>query len=494
MRRSRIFRPLTKLVAATVVALGLAAVFAPASGLAEGCAPGISAGLGFVNQPPSCQGQALKQDWNSAKSLGHAGVDLAKGNPVAAIADVAVPPANDDNCSSPKECAQQGGQKLANGTVQQLGGSLAGLGGTPNLQANFFAPEFSVFVYLAAAIAVILLGIAVIDALIKQDFREVWRSLFVYLPLAAFGGVAFTYFANAVLGVIDTAASMIIQSVADKLPGFLGGVAAGVAAIGGPFGWFGVLIASLIVALFGILIWFELVLRSGALYLIALFVPLCLAAMIWPRQVQLGGRIVRAFFSVALSKIVIVATLALAVALVPLPGQPNFNPINAAFMSMGLIILASLAPFALYKLIPLVGESAGAGTGAVRSAATESLMLASGASSAGTLLGALRGNSGEPGARFATAGVGGSGGDSSGGGSGGGGGQGPRPTPPLRPSGSPRELPEGGGSENGPSQKPSDQPQLPRPSGPSEPAPESQRFQGTDPRQPPTNRFGPRTS
>jgi hypothetical protein len=48
---------------------------------------------------------------------------------------------------------------------------------------------------------------------------------------------------------------------------------------------FGVLLGALIVTLGALSIWLELLLRAAAIYISVLFLPLALAAMIWPAAV-----------------------------------------------------------------------------------------------------------------------------------------------------------------------------------------------------------------
>jgi hypothetical protein len=450
MHLNQRLRRATRLGSVAVVLVSLGALFVPTQSAAAPCGRGA---IQFLPNP-SCVAQDAQRTWNTAKGAAQGAGDIAQGHPVRALADIAVPAVTGDDTGG--RALQNQGQQMANATMQRLANAVAGFA-TPNLQADWFRPEFSVFALLAGALALPLLCIAVIDAALHQNWRMVGRSVGIYLPLAAIGGVAFTAFGNAILQVIDGVSSLILQSVQSKVPDVLSGVAFGVAALSGPFGWGGAFIAGLIVFLFGLLIWFELALRAGALYLITLFVPLCLAAMIWPRRVQIGGRILRAAFSVAASKLVIFAALALATSLfatLPKQGMPGYDPLTNALTGIGLVILAALSPVALYKLIPLAAEGASAGIGSVRSAAAETAMGGSFAVNSGQVaLHAMRSraNAAQPPS------------EDSGGGSGTnnpGNGQGPRPIPRLPGGGA------GSGELDTPNQGPKSPPgQLPRSTG-----------------------------
>lgn len=376
-----------RLTVGTVAVWALIASFAPAVTHAACAPPNLENEPGVANQGIGCIGSAFRQAegiargvgnsaqrvGNTAWGLGKATGDYIQGKPPGQVAaDVLVPAVTgDDNGWTG---AQNSMQKGANGSMQRVGQEIASIA-SPNLQADWFKPEFSIFALLAGFLAVPLLCLAVVDSVIHQDWRSLGRSLFIYLPFAAIGGIAFTAFGNAILEIIDRVCGIIIANGA-PVARVLSEGAFGVGAIGVGFGPVAGFVTGLVVFIFGLLIWFELALRAGALYLVALFVPLCLAAMIWPRHVQIGGRAIRAGFAVGTSKIVIFAALTLAAALLgkvpvpppPGPPPPGVDPVNDGLIAIGLIVLAALSPAALYALIPLAGEAAAAGAQTVRHA------------------------------------------------------------------------------------------------------------------------------
>jgi hypothetical protein len=172
-------------------------------------------------------------------------------------------------------------------------------------------------------------------------------------------------------------------------------------------------IAAVAMAFAALFVWIELLMRDAAVYVVALFMPLALAAAIWPRWGSALRRTCELLIVVIFSKFVIVAVIALAASLVS-HGDGSVEQVLAA---AAMLLIACFAPFVLFKLVPFsegaisaAYERQSAGGGALRA-------LEAGSSVQMMRRAAM--------ANWAAGGAGGSGGAS--GGLGGGGGKGKPP-------------------------------------------------------------------
>ena len=137
-----------------------------------------------------------------------------------------------------------------------------------------------------------------------------------------------------------------------------------------------------------VLVWLELLLRSAAVYVAVLFLPLALAGLAWPAISHWSRRLADTLAALILSKLVIVAVLSLAVG--ALAGGTGSTPSGASgpgggFASVlggaALLLLAGLAPWSLFRLLPFleagaVGHLEGLSQRARRGAATSATGLA----------------------------------------------------------------------------------------------------------------------
>ena len=77
---------------------------------------------------------------------------------------------------------------------------------------------------------------------------------------------------------------------------------------------FGVLLAAIIVVVGAISIWIELILRSAAIYIAVLFLPIGFGAMVWPRGWAWCKRLIEFLIAIIFAKVFIVAIINLAAA------------------------------------------------------------------------------------------------------------------------------------------------------------------------------------
>jgi hypothetical protein len=114
---------------------------------------------------------------------------------------------------------------------------------------------------------------------------------------------------------------------------------------------FGVLLGALIVTLGALSIWLELLLRAAAIYISVLFLPLALAAMIWPAGWRWCRRLIEFLIAIIFAKVFIVAIINLAAAGLARGGLGD--KFEGVLAGGALLLMAAFTPVALLKLIPL---------------------------------------------------------------------------------------------------------------------------------------------
>lgn len=215
----------------------------------------------------------------------------------------------------------------------------------------WFDENYSTMGAIGLALFAPMLLLAVVHAVLTQSGGLLGRALF-HLPVAALGTAAAVTIVQALLDITDSFSSTILGGTAADTEDFLAGVFAALQPTGGAGISFGVLIVGVFLAIASLLVWIELVVREAAIYLAVLFLPLGFAAYVWPALSSWLRRLVEIIVALILSKLVVVAALALAAS--ALANQQGFASLIAG---AALFLLAAFAPFALFKLIP-IGEMA----------------------------------------------------------------------------------------------------------------------------------------
>jgi hypothetical protein len=112
-------------------------------------------------------------------------------------------------------------------------------------------------------------------------------------------------------------------------------------------------------------LWLELAVRAAAVSVAVLFLPLALAAMVWPAVSHWCRRLADTLVALILSKLVIAAVLALAVG--ALAGGlgvgtsgGNDGGFSAVVTGIALLGIATVSPFTLLRLIPAMEAGAAA--------------------------------------------------------------------------------------------------------------------------------------
>jgi hypothetical protein len=273
---------------------------------------------------------------------------------------------------------------------------------TVSLNPGWFQGRERAMIEIAALLVGPLLAAATIGAVIRQDGRRLVRIFGVGLPVGILGTLTATALVQMALQVVDEMCRLITPAGAYKPFLKLGGA---IAEQQVPM--FVQFIVAMVVVLAAVVLWMEMVLRATVLYIAVFFLPLGLAAFIWPATAHITKRFIELIVAVIGSKFVIVATLTLGGAVL---GAKHVG-IDATVTGTAILALAAFAPFSVLRLVPVVEAAASAhleglsrrpGRAAVSAGST---VMSSGARMAG-VLGQLGG---------AASGIGGGGTGSSGG-------------------------------------------------------------------------------
>jgi len=244
---------------------------------------------------------------------------------------------------------------------------------SPNLTASWFEGQYGAMVAVAGALALLMLMLAVIQSVIRQDVGMLIRAAFGYLPMAfILAGVAIAA-TGLLVAITDDISRVVVSGLGTKQSSNL------LQAVGDAYKnaldessgipLFGVFLGAIILAIGAFVLWLEMIIRDAAIYVCVFFLPLTFVAMIWPATSRWARRLVELLVAIILAKFVIVSILSLATAAIA-----NTNVVNGegqTFERMiagsALLVLAAWSPFALMRLIPMM-EVAATSVGSQRSA------------------------------------------------------------------------------------------------------------------------------
>jgi hypothetical protein len=234
-----------------------------------------------------------------------------------------------------------------------------------DLSAGWFSAHQAVMASLAAAVVVPMACCAAIQAIYRQSASMLLRTFLVNLPLALLlTGVAVAL-VRVGLAVTDAMSARVLSSAGVDTRNLFSGLTtffAGAGASGPAVPAFVVFIGGLLVSMAALVLWLELVVRAAAVSVAVLFLPLALAALVWPAVAHWCRRLADTLVALVLSKFVIAAVLSLAAGAVAgglgLSGSGNDGGFSAVVTGIALLVIATLSPFTLLRLVPAVEAGA----------------------------------------------------------------------------------------------------------------------------------------
>jgi hypothetical protein len=288
---------------------------------------------------------------------------------------------------------------------------------TPQLASKGFLAQYMKMAAIASAMAIAMLLLAVLEGIAQGNWMLLARAALVNAPLAMIATTVAYAIVQLLLVVTDGLCAVISASsdhgtqrffetaitglgkaggsVGKEVGGGLAGPGGGVAAQGAGAAevpLFVGFLAAIVGAFAAFFVWLELLMRDAAVYVVSLFLPLSLAASVWPRWMVALRRTAELLLAVIGSKFVIVAIVGLAAALVA-GGEHGIEHVLAA---SALMLLACFAPFVLLKLIPFAEGALGAAYGrrSASGGAISGVQLASDVAILRGMVAARRGDSG----------------------------------------------------------------------------------------------------
>ena len=187
---------------------------------------------------------------------------------------------------------------------------------SPDLTASWFEGQYGAMVAVAGALALLMLMLAVIQSVIRQDVGMLIRAAFGYLPMAfILAGVAIAA-TGLLIAITDDLSRVVVSGLGTKQSNNL------LQAVGDAYKnaldessgipLFGVFLGAIILAIGAFVLWLEMIIRDAAIYVCVFFLPLTFVAMIWPATSRWARRLVELLVAIILAKFVIVSILSLA--------------------------------------------------------------------------------------------------------------------------------------------------------------------------------------
>jgi hypothetical protein len=239
--------------------------------------------------------------------------------------------------------------------------------GEPAAVIRAASPEFVTLATVSPVLLLIGLLVSTLHSLRHGDSAALWRSFLGVAPACVFAIVAARPLASLWLDAVNQLCATAGSSVATGELSVSHALAAlSLASTPG----FGLFVLALLVVVGGVLLWCELIVRAVVLTLLIVLVPVVMPLVAIPAMRRVGWRLVETFLAVALSKFLIVVTLALGLS--ELTGAGATTVITGAVT----LILASATPFVILRLIPIIETSALHGVEGLRQRATRAAVAA----------------------------------------------------------------------------------------------------------------------
>lgn len=232
-----------------------------------------------------------------------------------------------------------------------------------DLSAGFLTDHYRFMTQVGMLVVLPALLVVVGTAVLRGDGGLVVRAVFGYLPASVLlTGIAVVVIQGA-LAFVDGVSAELVGSHREAGERLGSAVPAALSASSVPV-MLGSFVAFVLMAA-ALVVWLELLVRSAAIQIAVMFLPLFLAGMVWPTTQRYARRLAEVIGALILSKLVVAGTLSLAV------GAVASGDLTAVLSGSAMFMLAAFAPFVVLSLIPLATEaghlsSARRGTGLSR--------------------------------------------------------------------------------------------------------------------------------
>jgi hypothetical protein len=224
---------------------------------------------------------------------------------------------------------------------------------TPDLTAQWFQRNYATMATLAGVLLAIFLFFATVQGILANRPSMILRAYLLHAPMAALGTVLAIALVSRGLQATDamsTAVSAHLQHDVTRVAERVGEAIVAASRVTGDGSLFVAFLGALVAVVVAVILWIELLIRQAAIDLCVLFLPLVLAAFVWPATGKWLRRLVNTLTAVVLSKFVIVAVLALSAS--ALADNVNDGGIKAILVGVVLLVLAAVCPYLIFRLLP----------------------------------------------------------------------------------------------------------------------------------------------
>lgn len=232
----------------------------------------------------------------------------------------------------------------------------------PQLGSPWFAERYSAMRQLAILLALAFLLAAIAGAALRGDLRLLARCCFVALPAAVLLMFAAVTLVELALSLTDEMSAAVLRNgggdVRESFADLAKVLLPASAGTGGVLPGFLIFIGAVLTALLTMLVWLELVLREAAVYLAVAFLPLTLAAAIWPRTLHWSQRLAGWLTALILAKLTIATAFSLAGTMIA-HARPGSGGLSALLAGCAVLLLAAASPWILLRLIPFTASANG---------------------------------------------------------------------------------------------------------------------------------------
>ncbi len=220
--------------------------------------------------------------------------------------------------------------------------------GDPSTVVGGAQGEFAALLVLAPVLMMIGLLVATLQALRHGEAAALWRVYLGVAPACVAGVALARPLATLVLQAVDEMSASAAANVAGHVTSLAGALNALAPTTPG----FGVLVLAVAVVVGTVLLWFELIVRTVALTLLLVLVPVVVPLSTLPAARRLGWRLAETFVAIAASKFVIVVTLVL--------GLDELRGSSATEVVTGVVtlVLATCTPVVLLRVVPFFEQAA----------------------------------------------------------------------------------------------------------------------------------------
>ncbi len=224
---------------------------------------------------------------------------------------------------------------------------------TPELSSSWFGSLYAYLAAIGAGLAGVFAMIGLAGALLRRNSDRLGEVAFGVLRAGLLTSMAVGLTVIA-LAVVDGMSGDIVKSV--DLPKFFhtlesalgSGLAAGLLTF----------IVGLVATFVGLLLWIELLVRDAAIVLAVLFLPVALAASIWPSLTSTTAKLVRLLAVFVVLKVVVLLVLMIGIDVLGNGATFGAGAGSIGTIGSGLVILG-IAAFAPWTLLHLLGLEAG---------------------------------------------------------------------------------------------------------------------------------------